>query len=75
MLSVTVMIFRDMVESVMLLNEDDCKIQQKILKVLNGSEWDNKNNYWALIHWELIKRFPFGRHPETIVASSKLFLI
>lgn len=25
MLSVTVMIFRDMVESVMLLNEDDCK--------------------------------------------------
>lgn len=38
MLSVTVMIFRDMVESVMLLNEDDCKIQQKILKVLNGSE-------------------------------------
>jgi len=31
------MIFRDMVESVMLLNEDDCKIQQKNLKVLNGS--------------------------------------
>lgn len=33
MLSVTVMMFRDMVESVMLLNEDDCKTQQKSLKV------------------------------------------
>lgn len=29
MLSVTVMMFRDMVESVMLLNEDDCKTQQE----------------------------------------------
>ena len=35
MLSVTVMMLRDMVESVMLLNEDDCRTQKVTIQRIN----------------------------------------
>ena len=35
MLSVTVMMLRDMVESVMLLNEDDCRTQNVTVQRIN----------------------------------------
>lgn len=59
MLRVTVMIFRDMVESVMLLKEDDCKTQEK-----NSQRFKRlrirqlKKEQRELIGWEWMNSLP-----------------